>query len=802
MRTIASNLLLATTAFVGAGQILPAYAQDDVDIVVTARRVEERLQDVPISISVFTPEQIANRNIVTASDLSTYTPSLASNSRFGPDKASFAIRGFSQDPATSPSVGVYFAEVIAPRSTGATTGGSGSGPGAFFDLANVQVLKGPQGTLFGRNTTGGAVLLTPQKPTSRFEGFVEGSAGDYKLQRVQAVVNVPILDSLRVRVGIDRNTREGYLTNHSGIGPDNFGDVDYVAVRASVVADLTANLENYTIISASHSESNGTLPRLFDCNASSTAALARQACLQIGRQNARGDDYWDVENAHPNPVNRINQWSAINTTTWQATDTLTVKNIASYAEYREVTRQNLYGDNFAPVAGRPFNYIISSHAPGRNLAAQSGFTEEVQFQGRSEDDRLTWQVGGYIELSRPLSRSAVHNPINLSCTDYLNFQCQNGVPGVNGSLTSTSWTISTTNKAAYAQATYKIIDAVSVTGGIRYTWDKTSAVSENLRYLFDQPNTPIATCTNNLVYPGTVLGRGKTVQDRSECHLEFSQSSKKPTWVLGVDIKPVEDVLVYGKWSRGYRQGYINPNIVGFEKFHPEKLDTYEIGAKTSFSGFVRGYFNVAAFYNDFTDQQLQVTVLPTATSGLAGASATLNAGQSSIKGVEVDASITPFTGLKLDAGYAHLDTKLKSIVLPALPAGSPYSRFNPPATGGVLPLAPKNRVSLTGTYTLPLDADDIGKISVGATFTHTDSQVAVSGNPKGTLPASDLLNLNASWNSVFGRPVDIALFITNVTNERVRLAIVNGWTSVGFEGGIPGEPRIFGARLRYRFGS
>ncbi|MFT3968302.1 MAG: Plug domain-containing protein, partial [Sphingobium sp.] len=157
---------LLASSILGAAAPLPALAQaadDHETIVVTARRTEERLQDVPISITVFNQQQLSNRNVVNSQDLATYTPSLSSNTNFGSQNSSFAIRGFAQDIGTAPSVGVYFADVVAPR--GASNGvptGDGAGPGSFFDLANVQVLKGPQGTLFGRNTTGGAVLLVPQ----------------------------------------------------------------------------------------------------------------------------------------------------------------------------------------------------------------------------------------------------------------------------------------------------------------------------------------------------------------------------------------------------------------------------------------------------------------------------------------------------------------------------------------------------------------------------------------------------------------------------------------------------------------
>ncbi|TCM16614.1 TonB-dependent receptor-like protein, partial [Novosphingobium sp. PhB165] len=188
----ASAIAFAFAASPAAAQSTDNTEASTNDIIVTARRVEERLQDVPISITAYNQSQLADRNVVNSQDLARYTPSLSANSNFGNENSTFAIRGFVQDTGTAPSVGVYFADVVAPR--GASNNvpvGDGAGPGSFFDLSNVQVLKGPQGTLQGRNTTGGAVLLVPQKPTDNLEGFVEGSIGNYDLRRVQAVINIP-----------------------------------------------------------------------------------------------------------------------------------------------------------------------------------------------------------------------------------------------------------------------------------------------------------------------------------------------------------------------------------------------------------------------------------------------------------------------------------------------------------------------------------------------------------------------------------------------------------------------------------
>ena len=189
----------------------------------------------------------------------------------------FAIRGFNQGNSEAPTVGVYFADVVAIRAQGGTAGGGNAPIGSFMDLQNVQVLKGPQGTLFGRNTTGGAVLLVPQKPKDKFEGYVEGSVGDYGMWRGEGVINVPLGDTFRVRAAVDRQKRDGYMKNHLANGQrtdksQDFFDVNYFAARLSVVADLTPDLENYTIGTYSNSFGNSYAGRINVCNTASPGA--------------------------------------------------------------------------------------------------------------------------------------------------------------------------------------------------------------------------------------------------------------------------------------------------------------------------------------------------------------------------------------------------------------------------------------------------------------------------------------------------------------------------------------------------
>lgn len=814
------RVALAATAM-GAVLSSPAFAQDgaaaldDEDvgaIVVTARRVEEKLQDVPISITVFSQDAISNRNIVNAADLGTYTPSLSTNQKYGSEKASFVIRGFVQDLATQPSVGVYFADVVAPRGGGSTTSGNGVGVGQLFDLQNVQVLKGPQGTLFGRNTTGGAVLLVPKKPTDELEGYVEGSVGSYDMWRTQGVLNLPLSDTFKVRLGVDHMERDGYLKNRSGIGPDRLANTDFTSARLSIVANLTPDLENYTIATYAVSDNDGSLPRLLGCNTAS--ALGSFCTTQLNRQNARGDGWWDVENSEPNPKLRMETWQVINTTAWTINDSLTLKNIASYGETYETTHTSLEGEYYTTPAGQlAMTLIRLNNTPGYNNSSQLTWTNELQLQGNAFDSRLIWQAGGYYEASDPIGFTSQATTQLLNCQDA--YQKLAGYLANGTTLScpaSSSGSISVPfqktwfrSKGFYAQGTYDITEKLSFTGGIRYTWDSQTHRYDGTTFRFPAAGVTTLACNNAVRVKGSLtLG---SLAEHDKCNVTFTAKSDKPTWLVNLDYKPIEDVMIYAKWARGYRAGGVATGNILFETWQPEKVDTYEIGAKTSFrNGVVRGYFNIAGFYNDFRDQQIAASLIRSPTSPLIGGNAIINAGKSRIWGVEVDASATFFDSLKFDLGYTYLDTKVLKIATPVLaPELAPfYSDIRPTAfAGDPLALSPKNRLSVTGTYTLPLDRS-IGKIGIGATFVYTDEFVMSRSTAQQfqVSPASNLLNLNATWSGVMGRPVDLSFFMTNVTNEKMLFAVNNAWNSFGMESGFINEPRMYGFRLRYSFGS
>ena len=807
MRNALCKAVVLATSAISAGTTLPAVAQAQSsgsgsealvleEVIVTARRRVEAAQDVPISMTVFNQDQLNDANIINAGDLATYTPSLQVNTRFGGDTTQFAIRGFSQELRTTASVGVYFAEVVAQRGANSSVSGDGAGPGDLFDLQNVQVLKGPQGTLFGRNTTGGAILLTPNRPTEELEGYVEGSLGDYDMWRGQGVINVPVTDNIRLRFGIDHQERDGYLDNISDIGPDNFADVDYTSWRASVVIDFTDSLENYTILKGAESENNGYPGSIFACNPDDPG-IGQLVCVpDLEERKAAGNDgFYDVYNFIPNPKSQQDQWQAINTTTWDISDNLTLKNIISYAELETNTRNAIYGTNWN-LFGAFFIFQQVGLANNRPTTDQTTFVEEFQVQGTNFDDRLVWQAGLYYEKSEPDDDYGSQSPAFIDC-DQLSIQAPqpasnsaedlanspwrcNGASS-RGSLSSAPGGVTYENQAVYLQGTYDFNNHWSTTLGIRYTDDQTDGKVTESIYKFPR---------GELSPPNAVSTEVRQPEE----------DSSKVTWLAGVDYKPTDDTLLYAKYALGYRQGNVNlAGIEGLNTVGPEEVDSYEIGAKTAFFGTVPGTFNIAAFYNDFTDQQIQYGYF--APSGV-GTTAVVNAGASTIWGIEIETAVQLFDGFVLSAGYTYLDTEVDEIVFPELPPGLPVEGFNAStAEGEPLSYSPENKLVLTASYDLPLDAD-LGDMNVSGTYIFTDEMQAVSKETSifATLDDYYLINLNFNWRSIVGSPVDLSVFATNVTDEEYVTFLTGNWNTAGLESGQVGVPRMYGARIRYNF--
>jgi iron complex outermembrane receptor protein len=808
--------------FLVGGQALAQSSDEAVaerTIIVTARRIEERLQDVPISISVVNQEQLSKANIVGVDDLVRIVPGLNVESRYSSETNAFSIRGFSQALRTTSTVGTYFADVVAPRGgAGAFPGGDGAGPGSLFDLQNVQVLKGPQGTLFGRNTTGGAVLLSPRKPTSRFEGYVEGSIGNYDMRRLQAVVNLPMADWARLRLGVDRQLRDGTLNNISGIGPRKFNDVNYTALRGSLVLDITPNLENYTIVSYLNSDHIGTQPQLYRANAATF--FGALAVPQVNRLNAPGADPYQVEQTLSNPRSLTKQFQAINITTWSASDTLTFKNIMSYASFKQSLNQSVFGSNFQrtiPQAGGGsvqayFSTAQAFNGEGAYGNDQRSFTEEFQIQGRSGDGRLTYQGGLYYEHSTPGDPS---NNESISTGALCQVGAYTGLSSMrcaNGSVNQSIYSIEYINMAAYAQATYAATEQLKLTAGARITYDRTRGTSQSFMAIF--PQVPPVTFPQFVpaVVPAGVAGCQITHRPFPNCLVGsdvLRTSSTRPTWTFSAQYNPSEDVMVYGTYSRGYRQGSAAPAAIGAKTtFDPETVDNFELGGKASWRGPVPGHLNAAGFYSKLKDAQLLVGMNCTMPVCPAGGSATsvFNAGKAHMYGVDFDGSLRLSSFFRLDFSGAWVKSRVDEYEADITPFLANFNnRLNTAEVGDPLPLTPEFSGNISGTVTLPVP-ENVGTIEFSAMYRYATNFATAASNTVSPFPidrASPIrqVDLNLDWQNIAGQPVDLSFFVTNLTKQVTYTLIQPLSGSFGFDVRYVGQPRMYGMRLKVRFG-
>lgn len=804
------------------------------EIVVTAQRREENLQDVPISITVLSQAQISNANITNSADLARYTPSLSTNNRFGPENASFTIRGFTQDFHTSASVGVYFADIISPRGQNSQTSGDGAGPGSLWDLENVQVLKGPQGTLFGRNTTGGAILIVPKKPTDEFGGYVDVSGGDFNSEHIQAVVNVPVTQDLRIRAGVDRNTRDGTLTNITRIGANKLGDVDYTAGRLSAVWDITDSLQNYSIATFVNSDTAGYTQQLYACNnpitrlsqsgidtsailpgiqqilssgklnltdpipgvpvGSPFALLTFQSCeQQLSNQKAAGQGgFYDVVEAIKTPITQIKERRFINTTTWKIADNVAFKNNFSYAHLYTQNGTNIFGTRFPDstdlTGQREFPLGASLVSPTVPVTRQKTMVEEMQLQGDSFSQRMNWQGGLYYEHSTPDGLSGNNSASFVYCDLRTlegapsQYNCFDPIQGILGGVLSYQLKTEYLNLAAYGQGTFNFTDQISMTLGMRYTKDKTEGYGIKYLYKYDLSVQRAPTVT---------VQRPKI-------------ESQAPTGMLEFNYHPTDGLMTYAKYTRGYRQGNVNITAdPGLDTHAPEHINSYELGLKSNFEWFIPGRINVAVFKNDLTDMQLQGGYIST-TSG--PTTAIFNAGKARSQGFEAESSFQPFEFLTASLSYSYLSTKLLKSAdfcgrVAAVGVLEGVSCTPIADVGSELPFAPKSSYVINLNWAFPVP-EEYGHVSLGTTYAYTGKQraAATSATPFAILPDFGIFNVNLNWNDIFNKSFDFNIVANNVLDKNYVTFTSGTYKPLGVESRSVGLPRMISARLKYSF--
>jgi iron complex outermembrane receptor protein len=749
------------------------------EIVVTARRKEEKLQTVPVAITAFSPKDLEDKAIQSASDLQHFVPSLATSQQTR-DEQVFYLRG--QGPnggqGGAPGVVTYFAEVPF----------YGSGPGIYFDLDNLQILRGPQGTLFGRNTTGGAVLFEPKRPTNNFEGYIEATFGDYNLHEEQGAINIPIIDDvLLVRAAFDIDQRDGFT--HNITTDKDLDNRDYWSFRLGVTWRPTDSFENYLVYDSLYSHTNGTGIELQAINNDPSTTfvqtfgpLAGPAALAT--QNRIGPRAVESDPGIPSGLDKTYSYGITDIAKYDLTDDISVKNVFGYRQLRNLLRYDIDG-----TAQRVIDFITPN---GWNLSNEQ-YTEELQFQGKSLGGHLSWIAGAFGEFLHPAGQTqavlgattsiqlAPGFAIPVPITVFSNAQGQNAL-GPEG--------ITERTQAVFLQGTYDLggmsdmLEGLKFTAGARYTWDYTS--NSNFQ------TVDIGPFPSFVPIPG-----GHIVIPCNPCIYQ-SHQFQAPTWTAGLDYQITPDTLLYVKGSRGFKSGgYNGAGSPPFPiKYESEYVTDVEVGMKADWDiEGVKLRTNVDAFHDVYRNAQRAVGVLLQLVPPPSPKQATtlIANGDATIEGLEFEGTVIPFDGLQLTASWSYVHAR--------------YDKFNIPSVGDArdlpYPFTPKNKFGFTGRYRLPFVPEEYGTVNLLASYVHTGrTQYATADiEPFGNEPGYGLVDLGVQWDDVFGQPIDASFFMTNAADNLVKLGNYGIYTSTGTVSVVYNEPRMWGFKLKYRFG-
>ncbi|MDD3798830.1 MAG: TonB-dependent receptor [Novosphingobium sp.] len=809
----ASALVMPGVAFAqdeGAAQAEEAASTGFGEIVVTAQRREEKLQDVPIAITAMSADNLRERGITNLQDMQASVPSLVigPNGQASRDVMSPTIRGQSASFQGAPGVVVYMNEVPLPAAN--TLSGQG-GPGNFVDLQNVQVLSGVQGTLFGRNTTGGAILLTPAKPTDRLEGYVQGGYGNYNMTEFEAVLNVPLTDTLSVRVVGSSRDRDGFT--HDVAWNKDRDNQHWRMGRIGIQWDPSDAISNYTMAYYGYSKTNGsgTIAKDFNYNVLGyyNYALGMNFDLSYLQDQIDQQDEWGIrKTAHSvDDFAKLETWGVSNTTDIELADGLKLRNIFSYASLKSYYANDMDG-TIAPV------YDTGTTVESRNAPRDwfDVYTEELQLQGDAMDGKLTYTLGGFYFKQKP---GGTMNAYAINVCD----QASQAGCAINAS----SLTYRSESKALYAQATLDFgaltpaLDSLRLTAGYRYTWDKVGGT--NYSYIY----VPGAGINGADYVVGCSWDSNIVVTDpATDCLFGATRKDSAGTWTLGLDYRPIDNLLLYAKVSRGYKAGGFNAYAVFADTrtFGPEFVTDYELGFKSDFHiGDAPARLNVNAFYLDYSKIQRGAGDYNYQTNG--NGAVTLSTASAVVKGIEIDAMVKPVDILEIGGNYSHIASHYKSFTFDsnsgvydctAQSIASPMVYAGADMSCRPLQFITPNIFSVYGRLEIPTAAS-FGDVSLFVSYNWTDSQTVSpfyeetfpDGSvfePGSKLPSFGLVNASVDWRNALDSGLDVNFFVTNLTNEKYAISNTNIYTTVGAQAQMYGEPRMYGIRLKYAFGN
>lgn len=789
---------------------LPVNAQIE-EILVTARKTEESLQQTPVAVTALNEQMLINAQVTEIADLRRTAPNLSIlPGGTGSSALVFiAIRGAAQvspGGAADTAVGTYIDGVYFARSTGGNL--------EMFDVAQVEVLRGPQGTLFGRNTTGGALNIRTSDPTDQLEGYVKVDVGNYNSRRVETVLNVPFSDQLAGRVAYRYSEHEGYgdykgYTDPNGFVWDGFSQ-DAQEVEDNQYGRLKLRWEPndqlVATLGAHWSEMRDTGQRSevkslntdFDLGPAGTfgglfSAIGFDADNFI-QQQSFGDAYWNADSSTVNPSvyndSRMDEPNSTNKTSGVFLD-LSVdlgdyqfKSISSYGETKSTGTMDLDG---TPLSIFVFNSVWD----------QEQFSQEFQLSG-SWGDKLEWITGLYYfeETSSELSVSRFGGIFGDLFAPGIPLELA-GAPinaGSNGVFDNTS-------KGIFAQANYQFTDSLRGTLGLRYTKDTRDKL---LRPEAPESGQIGVVSPNNCVL--TVAER----DDPAVCRATDSVDFEYPAWVVGLDYQVSDNLFVYAKTSGASMSGGWNIRATKAPAFEPEDAMDLELGFKSDlFDDRLR--FNGAFFYIKYDNQQRIVNEFDPIVNSVT--QFVRNAGKSHAYGAELELTWLPWDGMTISSGLALLETEYDDYeVLEAVVSG-------PNAGQQVLvdhstenaPQAPELTFNIAATQAFDTE---LGSVELHADYYWVDETWFADTTPRPGESASLIAQFEEEkrWQSVpsyglFNAKVtlltnnedwEFSLWGKNLGDKEYYQGVGNFYTAFGVASWFTGNPRTFGASARY----
>ncbi len=756
------------------------------EIVVSVRRRVEMAQDVPISMTVMDEDFLRTNNIAKVEDLGIKVPSMRITQAGGSlNEPVITLRGqrqgeasFNQDPAAP----IYFNEIVISPNQGGNLG--------LYDLQGLQVLKGPQGTLFGRNSTGGAVLMTPKRPGSELGGYAEFEAGDYNLYGFEGAIDIPITENLLTRISGRKLDRDGYQENiaDNALRGRKYRDEHSEGLRLSVNFE-NDTLSNLTIVAQDENKTAATVPVTTAVNYS--VGLGASGNARIGQwkaaveENAARKDPWKVKSDIDSEENVKNVFAS-NTTEFELSDNLTIKNVLGYRRVELGNSPDIDGTAFPVFGAYPAaaaTWVIDGLTPATLNPRLSGvdtefYSDELQLLGSAFDDRLDW-IGGlyWSKLAGTEDRLLQQGPMSYdsSRNDILN-----------------------TSYGVFVEGTYDFTDQWSLTTGVRQSWEE--------REITVRKWSDIARTNCGIFAPGATPPSGARAPN---CARTEDESFSSPTWRISANYTPQEDTLIYASISTGFRSGGFNGRGIDDQTLQPfdeETVMTYELGHKADWHiGDVALRSSLALYFQNYEDIQNTVSFY----EGTRLVTRTENAAKAEIKGLEFQLTVMPIDSLTFDFSYSYVDAQFKD--RDALIAGTVVDTSKDEFT-----YIPEQSLTASATYVLPLDPS-IGDISLMADVYWQDemsthpyvkefnlygwSATDVDAMTKfSRADAYAVWNFRVDWRGVFGSGFDVAAYVKNATDEEYVLGGLNVVDSGGYGAYHYGAPRTIGSSVRYTF--